>query len=124
MTENKNMTSLRSVLSHNIKEQRHRLEITQAELAERVDTSTHYICMVETCKKFPTPEMLERIAAALEFDAPELFSTKTYPFINNKPMDDFEEKVMNDISKILYHRVRELKQDIQSTAISKPTTQT
>jgi transcriptional regulator with XRE-family HTH domain len=47
-------------------------------LAEKVDTSTHYMGMIESEKKFPTPEMLERIAAALEIDAPVLFSTKSY----------------------------------------------
>ena len=112
------MTSLRSVLSHNIKEQRHKLGITQAKLAERVDTSTHYIGMVENGKKFPTPEMLERIAKALEFDAPELFSTKTYPFPNKGTINNFQEQVINDITQIICYRVRELKQDLEP--FSKP----
>jgi len=105
------MTSLRAVLAHNMKEQRHRLGITQAKLAEKVNTSTHYIGMVETGKKFPTPEMLERISAELEIDAPELFSTKTYPFQTENTVMEFEEKVINDITNIINYRVRELKQN-------------
>ena len=62
------MTSLRSVLAFNIKEQRLILGISQSKLAERVNTSTHYIGMIESEKKFPTPEMLERIATALEIE--------------------------------------------------------
>jgi transcriptional regulator with XRE-family HTH domain len=43
-------------------------------LAEKVDTSTHYIGMIETKIKFPSPEMLERIAGALGIDTIALFS--------------------------------------------------
>jgi hypothetical protein len=46
-------------------------------LAERVPTPTHYIGQIEVGNKFPSPEMLERIAAALEIDRPPLFSMKT-----------------------------------------------
>jgi transcriptional regulator with XRE-family HTH domain len=110
-TENEPMTSLRSVLSFNMKEQRHRLGITQAKLAEKVQTSLHYIGMIENEKKFPTPEMLERIAAALEIDAPALFSTKTYPNPTDLTMAKFQELIINDIAQVVSNRVRELEQD-------------
>jgi len=102
------MTSLRAVLSFNIKEQRHRLGISQAKLAEKVNTSTHYIGMIESRKKFPSPEMLERIAFALEVDAPELFSTKTFPSVTSGTMAKFQDRVINDITQIISSRVREL----------------
>jgi len=47
---------------------------TQANLAEKVNTSTHYIGMIETKNKFPSPEMIERIASALDIDTVDLFS--------------------------------------------------
>ena len=102
------MTSLRAVLSFNIKEQRHRLGISQAKLAERVNTSTHYIGMIESRKKFPSPEMLERIAIALEVDAPELFSTRTFPSAADGKMAKFQDRVINDITQVISSRVREL----------------
>ena len=55
------------------------MAITQANLAEKVGTSTHYIGQIELGNKFPTPEMLERIAAALEIDSPQLFSMGSFP---------------------------------------------
>ena len=113
-----NMTSLRAILSHNMKEQRQRLGISQAKLAERVNTSNHYICMVENGKKFPTPEMLERIAGALEFDAPDLFSTKTYPLKTNGTMLKFLEQVINDMSQVLYGRTRELEEKLLSNGLN------
>ena len=106
------MTSLRSVLAFNMKEQRLILGISQSKLAERVNTSTHYIGMIESEKKFPTPEMLERIATALEIDVPDLFSTKNYPMAGDKKIAKFHEKVINDVSQVLSQRIRELERDL------------
>jgi transcriptional regulator with XRE-family HTH domain len=91
-----------------MKLQRQILGISQAKLAEKVDTSTHYIGMIEIKKKFPTPEMLERIAAALEIDAPELFSTKSYPKQITGMMAEFQEQVINDITQIIAHHIGKL----------------
>jgi transcriptional regulator with XRE-family HTH domain len=68
------MTSLRDLLAKNMKAYRHALGFSQAKLAEKVNTSTHYVGMIETKNKFPSPEMLERLAAALGIDTIELFS--------------------------------------------------
>jgi transcriptional regulator with XRE-family HTH domain len=102
------MISLRSVLAFNMKDQRHILGITQAQLAERVNTSTHYIGMIESEKKFPTPEMLERIAAALEIEPPALFSIKSYPSSEIGTLAKFQEQVLSDISDVISFRIREL----------------
>ncbi|GMO39153.1 MAG: hypothetical protein Ta2B_18770 [Termitinemataceae bacterium] len=71
------MTKLRQILAVNMKENRCRLGISQAKLAEKADISTNFVAMIELEKKFPSPEMLERIAAALEIDTPQLFSIPT-----------------------------------------------
>ncbi|MCL2382250.1 MAG: helix-turn-helix domain-containing protein [Treponema sp.] len=103
------MTSLRSVLAFNMKLQRQVLGISQERLARRVNTSTHYIGMIESEKKFPTPEMLERIAAALEIDAPALFSTKSYPSSKAGTMAEFQEALIGDITQALSYRISKLK---------------
>jgi transcriptional regulator with XRE-family HTH domain len=104
------MTSLRSVLAFNMKEQRHILRITQAQLAERVDTSTNYIALIESEKKFPSPEMLERIATALEIDAPALFSTRSYPNPEDRAMAEVQERVLDDLTRIIAYRIGQLGQ--------------
>jgi transcriptional regulator with XRE-family HTH domain len=71
---NQVMTNIRDVLAKNIKTYRNALGLSQAKLAERVNTSTHYIGMIETKNNYPSPEMLERIAAALGIDTIDLFS--------------------------------------------------
>jgi transcriptional regulator with XRE-family HTH domain len=88
------MTSLRALLAHNIKERRRILAITQAQLAEKVRTSTHYIGQIELGNKFPTPEMLERIATALEIDSPQLFSMASFP---SEVIRQFQEGLLSGI---------------------------
>jgi len=73
------MTSLRVLLSQNIKKRRELLGISQAKLADKVNTSTNYIAQIEQQNKFPSSEMLERIASALEIDSPELFNMGPFP---------------------------------------------
>ncbi|GHV73257.1 hypothetical protein AGMMS49940_05590 [Spirochaetia bacterium] len=68
------MTSIKKLLGSNIKTYRHTLGISQAKLAEMVDTATNYLGLIEGGKKFPSAEMIERIAAALEKDPPDLFA--------------------------------------------------
>jgi transcriptional regulator with XRE-family HTH domain len=91
------MTDIRSLLSTNIKKRREFLGISQAALAERVDTSTHYISQIERKIRFPSPEIMERIASALEFDTPELFSVAPFP---PEAIKEFQEGVKADISSL------------------------
>jgi len=71
----KGITNIRDVLAQNMKAYRNALGISQANLAEKAGTSTHYIGMIEIGKNYPSPEMLERIAVALGIDTVDLFST-------------------------------------------------
>ncbi|GHV51217.1 hypothetical protein AGMMS49579_06120 [Spirochaetia bacterium] len=73
------MTKLRELLAFNMREKRRILDISQAKLARKVGISTQFVAMIELEKKFPSPEMLERLAAALEIDPPELFSMPPSP---------------------------------------------
>jgi hypothetical protein len=55
--------------------------------------------------------MLERIAAALEIDAPVLFSTKSYPMPESGTMAEFQEQVINDITQVLAYRIGKLNRE-------------
>jgi transcriptional regulator with XRE-family HTH domain len=73
------MRSIREVLAQNFKMNRLKLGLTQEKLAEKADVSVHYIAMIETCKKYPKPEMLERLAAAFGIEPHQLFSVPDTP---------------------------------------------
>jgi len=53
--------------------------------------------------------MLERIAAALEIDAPVLFSLKSYPASESGTIVKFREQVLNDIAQVIAYCVKERK---------------
>jgi len=92
------MTSIRALLSFNIKKRRQILGISQVNLAEKVKTSTQYIGQIEQNKKFPSPEMLERIANALEVDSPQLFSMETY---SQDAIRQFRENLKANLEKAI-----------------------
>jgi transcriptional regulator with XRE-family HTH domain len=101
------MTSLRSLLSSNIKKRRKYLGISQAVLAEKVNTSPHYIAQIEQKNRFPTPEMLERIAFALEIDSFDLFSAGP---LQAEDIQQFQEGIKADIEERIKKLIKPKKQ--------------
>jgi transcriptional regulator with XRE-family HTH domain len=102
------MAGLKKLLAFNMKERRRYLGISQAALAERVNTSTHYIAMIELERKTPSIYMLERIAAALQMGPQELFSEKKVP---EAALRELKASVLQDIEravdKIIAERLNE-----------------
>ena len=60
------VTELHRNLIRSMKRRRSFLAISQMELAERAGISPGYVGEVEMGRKYPSPDILERIAAALE----------------------------------------------------------
>jgi len=73
------MAGIREVLAKNIKEYRRKYGLSQDKLAELAGISSQYLATVETCRKFPTPEMLDRLAEALSLETHELFASAPTP---------------------------------------------
>jgi transcriptional regulator with XRE-family HTH domain len=69
----KKLDGSRALLARNMKRLRKALGLSQAALAERVGCSTTLIGNIETLKRFPSPENLDRIADSLEAPVYELF---------------------------------------------------
>ena len=101
------MTNLRNLLGSNIKIYRNVCGLSQAKLAECVGTATNYIAAIEAGRRFPSIKMLEKLASALNIDAPELFSMKLIPLCTTKRELEEQiwlnigEKIENYISKNL-----------------------
>jgi hypothetical protein len=55
--------------------------------------------------------MIERIATALEIDAPSLFSTKFFPSEKTGTMAEFQEQILNDITQVLAYRIGKLNRE-------------
>jgi transcriptional regulator with XRE-family HTH domain len=73
------MVNIRELLAVNIKEHRRKNGFSQDKLAELAGLSSQYLATIETCKKFPTPEMLDRLANALGIETFQLFDASATP---------------------------------------------
>ena len=67
------MIDVRMLLSKNMKNFREILSISQMELAEKVGCSPTLIGKIETMKRFPSADNLNRIATALGVTPADLF---------------------------------------------------
>jgi transcriptional regulator with XRE-family HTH domain len=95
-----------------MKKKRQTLGLSQAKLAEKVNTAPTYIAMIELEKKFPSVEMLERIAGALAMDTTELFSVKPLPEDSLKTL---HRSVLLDFEGIIARRLEELRDEPPAT---------
>ena len=56
-----------------IRERRRSLDLTQVELAQRINTSVPYVGLLETGARHPSDKVIVNLAAALALDPRELF---------------------------------------------------
>jgi len=105
------MTALKKIIALNMKEQRRILGISQATLAESINTSTNYIAMIELGRKTPSLPMVERIAAALQLDPPELFSVRKAPSVSLRKL---HKTVLEDIEKAVGDVIAERLKEVES----------
>jgi transcriptional regulator with XRE-family HTH domain len=71
--------AIKAILGKNIKFLRSQRSFTQAELAEKADISIIFLSSIERGTKYPKPEVLGRIAIALEVEVFELFKGELVP---------------------------------------------
>jgi len=93
------MASLREVFIENLRKQRRFCCFSQAKLAEMTGVSTHHIAMIEIGRNFPTAELIERIANALNIKAYKLFIDET---CSAKPeFEQLRSEIKGDIQQLL-----------------------
>ncbi|MCL2186949.1 MAG: helix-turn-helix transcriptional regulator [Treponema sp.] len=97
------MINIRDILAHNIKENRKKCGFSQAKLAEKANVTTQYIAMIEVSRKFPTPEMLERLANALEIETHQLFTVPPSP---EDAMEQLRISIVKDIDQVVADAVK------------------
>jgi len=90
------MKRLKDVLAKNLKINRMKQGLTQEKLAEKAGISTHYLAMIELGRKFPSAEMMERLAAALEIEGPQLFNVLD---LDDNALKRFQESVIAEIKR-------------------------
>jgi len=99
-----NETNIRDILARNIKENRRKRGLSQERLAEKAGISTPFVAMIEVSRKFPTPDVLDKIAGALNIKTWQLFTVPPSP---------------EDVTERLYHVVAKNIEQIVSDAVEK-----
>jgi len=102
------VTDIRLVLASNIRERRKKLNLSQDELAAKIHSATGYIGMIERAKQFPSPLMLEKIAAALQVDTPDLFSVIPLRF---ESLNETKRDILIALDKIINEKIFALEGD-------------
>jgi len=98
------MTNIRDVIANNLKKFRQARGWSQAYLAEKTETSTNYIGMLENSVKFPSSEMIQKLAYALGIDPTELFTKEIDPIFT---MKKYQKAALEDINVLLDRLINE-----------------
>jgi len=84
----------------NLKEFRKSHKISQAELAEKCNSSQAYIAEIEVGKKFPSPNMIEKIASVLNIESYCLFQNVSD--VHNRVLTPKQrEEILNKINDFI-----------------------
>jgi len=101
------MTNLRDILAHNLKEKRKICGFSQEKLAEMVNVSIHHIATIETARNYPTLDLVERMAKALNIEIYELFINPLSP---PEEMERLYEVAAKNIDKLMSESMERLYQ--------------
>jgi len=91
------MARPRDIFAQNLKKKRKICGFSQAKLAEKVNVSTHHIAMIELARNFPTSELMERIADALDIKIYELFLENQSL---NEELEQLRRNIKDDIKEL------------------------
>jgi transcriptional regulator with XRE-family HTH domain len=106
----KKKLGIREILALNLKLNRQKCGLTQEKLAEKAGISANYLSMVEISKKFPTPEMLDRLAESLEIDTIQFFDASGTP--EERALLHLEKSIIDNINKQQQQTITEMKKTV------------
>jgi len=73
------MANIKEIFAANLRDYRRKKNLTQEKLAEKADMSLHYLATLELGNNFPSGEMLEKLATALDIQAFQFFYPLSTP---------------------------------------------
>jgi len=102
---------LRHVLASNIRARRQVSGLSQVKLAEAAGIAPAYVAMIELEKKFPSVDVLERIARALKMDPTELFSKACYPV---EAVNELHKSVLASFEQVVKSHIEEFEEKVNT----------
>jgi transcriptional regulator with XRE-family HTH domain len=98
------MVNIREVFAGNLREGRRRRGLTQANLAEKSDVSTHYVALIEMARNIPKVEVIERFAKVLNMEVYELFLV---PHSDTSELNTMPQTIIESMKEIVEEAVTE-----------------
>jgi len=95
--------NIRDILAGNIKENRRKNGLSQEKLAEKAGISTPFLAMIEVSRQFPTPDVLDKIAGALNIKTWQLFAVPPSP---EDVMERLHVSIVKDIEQVVASAVK------------------
>ena len=102
--------SIREILANNIKAYRRKCGFSQEKLAEKAGISTPFLAMIEVSRKFPTPNVLDQLAGALNIKTYQLFAMPPSP---DDIMERLYQTVANNIEQVVSQAIEKAISDKQ-----------
>ena len=98
------MDNIKETFARNLRENRRKCGLTQEQLAEKAEVSTHYIALIELARNIPKVETIERLANALNVEIYELFIV---PLSSTIEMKKYHEAIISELKDIVKESVDE-----------------
>jgi transcriptional regulator with XRE-family HTH domain len=102
------LANLREIFVRNLKENRRKCGFSQEKLAEKAEISAHYLAMLELTHNFPTAEVLERLAGALNIEVYELFVVSHSP---KEELEKLRKDILNEIKQAIGENIEKVLAD-------------
>jgi transcriptional regulator with XRE-family HTH domain len=96
---------LKQIFIHNLREFRKKEGLSQMRLAEYCDTATSYIGDIEIGRRFPSIDMIEKIADALRIEPYHFFKNETENS-NNSDTDKLFPSLPNSMKKQIKTQIK------------------
>ncbi|MDR1637993.1 MAG: helix-turn-helix domain-containing protein [Treponema sp.] len=90
--------AIKNSLGKTIKFLRFRMGFSQADLAEKADISITFLSTIERGIKFPQPDILSKLAKALDVEVFELFKVDLVPSDSKETMSKLSEDITKNVS--------------------------
>jgi transcriptional regulator with XRE-family HTH domain len=96
-----NGQAIKDGLGRAIKFLRFRRGLSQADLAEKADISITFLSTIERGIKFPQPDILSKLAKALDVEVFELFKTDLVPQDSQEMMSKLSEDITKNVNQTI-----------------------
>jgi transcriptional regulator with XRE-family HTH domain len=107
----KKKANIKEILAANLRENRRKKGLTQEKLAEMADMSLRYLATLELGNNFPSGEMIEKLAKALDIQAFQLFYPSSTP---EGALLHLEQTIVANIEKELEQFRQDIIQEIKN----------